>query len=192
MTCLLLIRHGQTNWNIEGRYQGQADPPLNGAGVAQAEDLAEALAEVPLAAVYASDLRRALDTARIIAERLGVPLYVRRGLREISQGVWEGMLVDDIVSNFTELWSTRHHDPAGARPPGGESVAEVAERVWATLDEISRAHPDVTVAVVSHGLALATVLCEVQRQPLTHVYELIPDNAQPVAVSWPSRTRDCG
>jgi broad specificity phosphatase PhoE len=191
MTCLLLIRHGQTDWNLEGRYQGQADPPLNRAGVAEAEALAEALTDVPLAAVYASDLRRALNTARVIAERLGVPLHVRQGLREISQGVWEGMLVGDIVSNYAELWASRYDDPAGARPPGGESVAEVAERVWATLDEISRAHPDGTVAVVSHGLALATVLCAVRKQPLTHVYDLIPGNAQPVAVEWPSRTFGC-
>lgn len=187
MTRLLLIRHGQTDWNLEGRYQGQSDPPLNRAGRRQAAAVARQLADQPIEAIYASDLERAAETARIIAAATGLEVCLRRELREINQGEWEGMLFGDIQTRYNELWEARRHDPTHARPPGGESVAELAERIWGMLDEIACAHPDGRVAVVSHGLALAAVLCRVRGLPLTRAYDLIPNNAQPVEVDWPQK-----
>ncbi len=185
MTRLILIRHGQTDWNLEGRYQGQSDPPLNQAGREQAAAMARRLAGQPIEAVYASDLQRAAETARIIADALGLEVHLRRGLREINQGAWEGMLFADIQARYGALWAARRRDPTHARPPGGESVAELAERVGAVLDEIARSHPAGPVVVVSHGLALATVLCRLEGLPLTRAYDLIPDNAHPLEVDWP-------
>ncbi len=189
MTHLILVRHGQTDWNVAGRWQGQADPPLNERGREQARGLPGRLDGQPLEAIYTSDLQRARDTAAAVAEAFGLPLRVEKRLREINQGEWEGMLGVDIAEQYPEAWEARRVDPLHARPPGGESVVEVAERVWAAIDDITRAHPAGPVLIVSHGLALATVLCRVEKRPLLDARDLIPDNATPLDVEWPAPDR---
>ena len=91
MTTILIARHGETDWNREGRYQGHADPPLNATGRAQAGQLAETLTGARLEAVYSSDLRRAAETGTIVGERLGLPVNKEPGLREIDVGTWQGL-----------------------------------------------------------------------------------------------------
>jgi len=184
MTQLCLVRHGQTDWNIEGRYMGQSDVPLNRDGRAQAHILARQLERHPFAAVYTSDLERARETAGIIAAGLGLPVTIDARLREINQGEWEGQLVDLIKSRYAALWQQRSVDPAGVRPPGGETVEEDAQRVQAALDDIARLHPGLSVLVVSHGLALATAICKVRLIPVGLAYTVIPDNARPVWLEW--------
>lgn len=184
MTHLCLIRHGQTDWNLEGRYQGQGDVPLNAAGRTQAYALAGQLDGRIFKALYASDLKRAMETAEIVSEFVNLPVNPEPRLREIDQGEWEGELVEVIKSRYAELWSHRSQDPAGVRPPGGETVREVAERVHAALDDIAIIHPKGSVLIVSHGLALATVICKVQNIPVGQAYSVIPDNARPVWVDW--------
>ncbi len=185
MTRLVLVRHGQTDWNLEGRYQGQTDLPLNAAGRAEASALAEQLAGRPLEAIYSSNLRRAHETASIIAERLGMPVQIDGRLREVYLGQWEGVLFKDIVAQYPAEWEQRQRDPVHSRPPGGESAVELAARVWAAVDEIARRHAPGLVLIVSHGLALAAVLCRAQNLPLTQIFDVIPDNAHPIEVDWP-------
>jgi broad specificity phosphatase PhoE len=185
MTQLCLLRHGQTDWNLAGRYQGQSDVPLNQNGRAQAHALARQLKGQLFAAVYTSDLERAQETASIIAAALGLPVTCETRLREINQGQWEGQLVDDIKSRYALLWQQRSADPASVRSPGGETVGEVAQRVGAALDDIARLHPGGSVVIVSHGLALATAICKVRGIPVGQAYTCIPDNATPVWVDWP-------
>lgn len=184
MTHLCLVRHGQTDWNLEGRYQGQSDVPLNENGRAQAHALAQQLHGHQFAGVYASDLERAKETAEIIATIFHLPVTIDPRLREIDQGEWEGQLVDDIKAHYAELWQQRTVDPASIRPPGGETVGEVAERVHALLDDIVNAYPNGSVLIVSHGLALATAICEVRGIPVGQAYSVIPDNAAPIWVEW--------
>lgn len=184
MTQFCLIRHGQTDWNLEGRYQGQSDVPLNETGRAQARALAAKLAGQPFSAIYASDLSRARETAEIVAAALNLPVRLEARLREIHQGQWEGQLVDDIKARYADIWQQRAIDPAGIRSPQGETVGEVAARVSAALEEISRAHPLGSVLVVSHGLSLATVLCKARGIPVGQAYTVIPDNAEPLWVEW--------
>ncbi len=143
MTTLLFARHGETDWNREGRFQGHADPPLNEAGRAQARELAERLQDVPLDAVYSSDLRRAHETAEIIAAAKGLPVVVEPGLREIDVGSWSGLTRSEIEERFP---GAEHHD--------GETREEHLERVVATVDRIARAHPGERVLIVSHGGSL--------------------------------------
>jgi 2,3-bisphosphoglycerate-dependent phosphoglycerate mutase len=185
MTQLWLVRHGQTAWNIEGRFQGQADPPLNATGWDQARALVPQLVGISFAALYSSDLQRAHTTARVIADSLGLPVNLEPGLREINQGEWEGMLSVDIRERFAEAWLARQRDPLNARAPGGESIAEVAERVWATVDGIVLRHPHRPILLVSHGLALATIICRARGLPLAEAHEYIPDNCAPDVVDWP-------
>lgn len=184
MTRFCLLRHGQTDWNIEGRYQGQSDVSLNATGRAQAHSLARQLHGQPFAAIYSSDLKRARETADIIAAVLHLPIVLEPRLREIDQGEWEGQLVDVIKARYAELWQERTVDPASLRPPGGETVGEVASRVSAALDDIAPLHPDASVLVISHGLALATVICKAQGIPVGQAYRVIPDNAGLVWVEW--------
>lgn len=183
-TRLCLVRHGQTDWNLEGRYQGQSDVPLNQNGHEQAKSLIETLRGRNFSAIYTSDLSRARDTAEPIAKALNLPLRVEPRLREINQGEWEGVLVEDIKARYAELWSQRTIDPASVRPPGGETVSEVAERVFAAFNDIARQFPTGDVLVVSHGLSIATAICHVQDIPVGQAYTVIPDNVKPVWMTW--------
>lgn len=184
MTQLCLVRHGQTDWNLEGRYQGQSDVPLNENGFAQAMQLAEQLKGETFAAIYSSDLLRARQTAQPVAKMLGMPVQIEPRLREINQGEWEGVLVEDIRARYAELWSQRTVDPASVRPPGGETVGEVAARVYAALDDIARLFPTERALIVSHGLSIATAICREKGIPVGQAYTVIPENVQPVWMEW--------
>jgi broad specificity phosphatase PhoE len=184
MTRLCLIRHGQTDWNLEGRYQGQSDVPLNAIGRAEARQAADKLSAACFAGIYASDLARARETAEIIGDRLRLPITVDFRLREINQGEWEGQLVEVLRQRYRQLWQARIIDPANVRPPGGETVREVAERVFSALDAIVQSRSELPFLVVSHGLAIATALCRVNGIPIAQAYSRIPENAMPVWIEW--------
>jgi broad specificity phosphatase PhoE len=188
VTTLWLVRHGQTDWNLAGRWQGQSPeaPPLNAAGRAQAEALRAQLDPSRFDAIYTSDLPRARQTAAILAGGAALPVYVDPRLREINLGQWEGMPSEAIARQFPAELAERQRDPAGARAPGGECAADVAARVWAAADDIARAHPHGTVLIVSHGLSLATLLCRAQSLGLEHAYDQVPDNARPATIEWPA------
>ena len=192
MTYLWLVRHGQTDWNVQGRWQGQTPdaPPLNAAGLAQAQTLAEQLADqaardgIAFAALYSSDLLRARQTAEVIARRLGLPVRLDARLREAHLGAWEGMLGDEVALRYVAELDERRRDPVHSRPPQGESVYEVAARVGQAFDAIARVHPNQHVVVVSHGLALAAGLCLAEGRPLAEVFTRIPDHAAAQVIRW--------
>ncbi|MBM3120769.1 MAG: histidine phosphatase family protein [Chloroflexi bacterium] len=185
MTAWILVRHGATDWNRDGRYQGQADPPLNAEGRAQAARLADALAARPIEAVYSSDLQRARHTAEVIAGVHGLAVHLDQRLREVNQGAWEGMLVADIAAGYPAEWRALQEDPLNARAPGGESAAEVAERAMASLREIAGRHPLGPVIVVSHGLTLGCVVCSLQGLPLAWARQKVPLNGSAWEQTWP-------
>ncbi len=194
MTRITLIRHGQTDWNVQGRWQGQTPdaPPLNATGVAQAHALAEALAEraeqASFRAIYSSDLLRARQTAEIVALHLRLPVHFDVRLREVNLGVWEGMLGEDVALHYVAELAERKRNPVCSRPPQGETVYELAARVGQALDDIARLHPDGDVIVVSHGLAIAAALCIAHDLPLEQVFDRIPDNAAPLVIEWMAAT----
>lgn len=179
---LWLVRHGQTDWNLEGRYQGQTDLPLNATGLAEAERAAALLAGQPIDAIYTSDLRRAEQTAAAIARACGIPYRVEARLREIDLGEWEGELFADIKARHPELIEARRRDPLDFRAPGAESLREVAERVCEATDAIAARHPGETVVIVSHGVALAPLITRAAGEDLAQAYRFIPDNAAPQQV----------
>jgi broad specificity phosphatase PhoE len=150
VTTLLIARHGETEWNREERYQGHGDPPLNETGRAQADALAEKLADEPVEAVYSSDLRRAAETAEIVGARLGLPVEHEPGLREIDVGSWQGLTKAQI----------------DGRPWDGETYEHHADRVTRALQAIAARHPDGQVLVVSHGGTLRRVQQAVLGEPL--------------------------
>lgn len=186
MARLILVRHGATDWNRDGRYQGHSDTPLNAEGMAQAQRLVDLLRSDGISQVVSSDLRRASVTAQILAEGLRLaPPRLDPLLREIDLGEWEGRLATEIAEADAQAWDARNQNPAEVGAPGGETTRQVAQRVWASLDELATQAPQVTTAVVSHGFALATALCRVRSMPLERASEIIPENALPIAVDWP-------
>lgn len=150
MTTVLLVRHGETDWNLERRVQGQTDTPLNQTGRRQARALARELADDRIDAVYASDLGRALDTARAVANPRGLEVHPVPELREKDFGSWEGLTDDEVLERFPD---------ARAGPWGdAETPEEVVERVLGALRRIAERHPGDHVLVVSHGGPLRAVL----------------------------------
>ncbi|OIN86944.1 MAG: hypothetical protein COS37_03945 [Anaerolineae bacterium CG03_land_8_20_14_0_80_58_20] len=186
MTELWLIRHGQTDWNLTGRWQGQAPhaPGLNDMGRAQTLALLDQLQDVDFSAIYSSDLPRARQTAGLVAEPLGLTVTSEPRLREMNLGAWEGMLSSDIEIQYPHELEERKRDPFHARTPNGESPLEVAERVIAAVDEIAGKYPNASVLIVSHGVPLAVIICHAQGFPLDEVYEHVPENAKPYRVEW--------
>lgn len=185
MTRLWLARHGETDWNVSGRFQGQADPPLNANGLAQARLVADLLADKGIQAIYCSDLQRAVETALIIGERLGLTPRPDNRLREIRLGEWEGMQKEPIIAAYPDVWQRRKLDPVHVPSPGGENLLELAERVWEATDQIAQQHPKGTILIVSHGVSVACLICRVRSLPLAQALQLIPDNAHPIQVEWP-------
>jgi broad specificity phosphatase PhoE len=179
-----LVRHGQTDWNRKGRFQGQSDTPLNQTGRAEAQSLAGQLKGYSFAAIFTSDLIRARETAEIIATVLELPVTAEPRLREIKQGEWEGQFMEDIRARNAEGWDERKIDPANFHPPGGESVTEVAERTQAAMRNIVHLYPTGLVLIVSHGLALATIICKEGGIPMREAFQHIPENAIPTWVDW--------
>ena len=164
ITTLLLIRHGQTDWNTAGKWQGHTDIPLNEAGIVQSRLLAERLSSWPISAIYSSDLQRAAQTAEIIASRLELVPVLASALRERHGGVFQGLTAAEMHNRFPEDLRSIQED--GGAPPGGESNLEVAQRIWETFDSIIENHRGEMAAVVSHGGALAIIVAYALGFPL--------------------------
>lgn len=150
-TRIIAIRHGETAWNVDTRIQGQLDIGLNKTGRWQARRVAQALTGEPISAIYASDLLRAWDTARAIADATGGALHAVEALRERGFGVLQGKTHAEIEANWPDQalrW--RQRDPQWA-PEGGESLAEVRERITRTASELAARHIGEQIVLVAHG-----------------------------------------
>lgn len=181
---MFLVRHGETIWNQELRYQGITDVPLNATGREQSLQVARRLKKESIQAVYSSDLSRARETAEIIAGFLGVPLYLHAGLREVNYGFWEGLRLEEINKLFPgsrERWLS---DPWNNPPPGGESMLEVRSRVLAALREIRERYPQGAVAVVTHGGVIAMLLVTFWGFDISSLTQFFSRNASVTLLEW--------
>ncbi|MCL2618626.1 MAG: histidine phosphatase family protein [Defluviitaleaceae bacterium] len=145
-------RHGQTAWNLEGRMQGSIDIPLDATGINQAGKLAQRFKNIPLSAIFTSDLCRAAETANIINKYHGLEPVVKPALREISYGDFEGRLISDIGIQMQGLHK------AGRRLPGGETIAEFFERIHSCLETILP-HQHGDILIIGHGGTIRAMLC---------------------------------
>ena len=161
-TSILLIRHGETDWNASGRWQGQSDVALNEIGIVQANLLAERLSSWPTRAIYCSDLRRATKTASILGDALGLEPVSDVAWRERNGGDFEGLTGSELneMAAFQKLRSVKNWSP-----PNGESNLQVAIRAQEAFDRIIRNHADQMVAVVSHGGTIVSLLSQVLGLP---------------------------
>ena len=158
---LLLVRHGQTDWNIARRFQGQSDIPLNKVGQKQAMTLANRLSKQPIDAIYSSDLQRAMETSKVITQMSVCKPELRSDprLREINFGDWEGLTYNEIKEKYHDVLVARENDVYKNAPTNGETLEQLTIRVQSMIDELYAKHKDQTVLVVAHGGVLQILLC---------------------------------
>jgi probable phosphoglycerate mutase len=159
-TTILLVRHGETDWNRAGRWQGHADPPLNDRGREQARALVARLADTQLDAIYSSDLARARGTAEIVAAAKGVPVVADAALREIDVGEWSGLTTAEIERRFPGGF--RRHLDGGDGWERGETHAVMSARIVSATLRLASAHADETVLCVLHGGVIRALLAHAE------------------------------
>ncbi len=160
-TTLILLRHGETEWNLSGRWQGQAaDTPLTELGRAQARIVAGRLRIYPIHAIYSSDLVRAFETAEIIGQALDVAPIAEPALRESDIGAWTGLTWDEIAARYPDEVAAMFAGQE-VRRGGGESYGELQARLAAIAEGIAARHHGETVLLVSHGAALRSLVAHV-------------------------------
>jgi len=162
MTTVYIVRHGQSVANLEERFAGHSDFPLTDLGRKQAELAGDYLVQqgIRLDAAYASDLCRAFETGRIIAEKQGITPIPTTGLREIYAGKWEAMKFEDIYREFSESFGVWLQNIGRSRCDEGESIAQVRTRVLAAVKEIVQANPGKTILLATHGAAIRSLEAE--------------------------------
>ncbi|MDF2630926.1 MAG: alpha-ribazole phosphatase [Symbiobacteriaceae bacterium] len=189
MTTFYIIRHGETDYNKTGRFQGQLDIPLNDEGRRQGGLVAARMATVPLDAIYTSDLKRAEETARIIAQGRTVVLEPR--LREIHVGQVMGMSAAEIAQTMPEVWADIRADRDDIPFPDGESPADVQIRAMAALADLAVKYPDGHVAVVSHGGVIKTIVAGIFGATEGFRSKFVLDNCSLTLVEWSAERRRC-
>jgi phosphoserine phosphatase len=164
---IVLVRHGATDWNLQGRCQGSTDRDLSDVGIRQAAQLAAFLSNEEIHAIYSSNLRRARQTAELISQPLNLSVMIEDNVRELDHGELEGLTFNEIKSAHAEFLARWRSIPAEICVPGGERLADVAERAWSGLTQIVRRHQEAeSIVVVSHNFPILGIICRVTGTPL--------------------------
>jgi broad specificity phosphatase PhoE len=175
MVKIILVRHGETDWNREQVFRGRNDVPLNAVGLAQARAVRDSLKHVDISVLYASPLSRALRTASTIGEKRDLSVNVEEGIVDIDFGTWQGLshqLVKEEFKNLYEIWMNKPHS---VRFPEGESLDDVQKRSMQALEKIVKNNPGETVALVSHRVVLKVLLCTILGLELSHFWYIRQD-----------------
>lgn len=183
-TRVLLIRHGETAWNANGRWQGHAPVPLNESGLAQSQRLGRYIKseDVRIDVIYSSDLKRAMQTADPIAEALNLPIHPDPRLREVDLGDWQGLTREEAEAWDAERYAAFRADWHAVPTPNGESRNDLKARVRAAFDDITARHPDQVIALVSHGgtlgMLIESLFGEIERPSLSNTSMTIIDQTK--------------
>ena len=174
---LTLVRHGKTDWNDTGRCQGISDVPLNSSGIEQAEKLAFSLRDERIDHIYSSDLVRAKVTAEKIAGYHSINVNLRDDLREMDQGVLEGLYFSHIQEKYSHVLEHWRNDPETLQLPGGESLIGVQQRALDAIADIRSCFGSQNIVVVSHNMVIGTLLCSFTGSSLKKLRDYIVDEA---------------
>lgn len=184
MTILYLTRHGETQWNLEGRFQGWGDSPLTSLGIKQAESLQKRLTSTPIDIIYSSDLKRAKHTAELVRGARDIPLITSKSLREKGFGSWEGLTYHEITANLQVDLEKYFRNPSLNLPADGEKYQDFTSRVIKKLDSIAKSHPEQSVLVVTHGLVLKVLLAHFSGVDLENIHQIpLPQQASLTVVT---------
>lgn len=171
-TRLFLVRHAETEWNAAQIFQGHFDSPLTPNGLHQAAQLAERLSPEGIDAIYSSDQGRAMQTARVIGDRTGILVTPRAELREIDCGEWAGRGYQAVREGWPESFDNWRSNPHLHKMPGGETVAQVQQRVLHFLEEVCAQHQGQTVCAITHNTGVRVVVCHLLGLPLSHLWDV--------------------
>lgn len=174
-TRIYLVRHGQVQGHEEKRYNGQVNVPLTQTGVRQSARVCDYLAEIPLSAVYSSDLDRSRFCAELIAERHELAVNAYDSLRELHVGDWEGRTWTELQKRYPQDWQARLEDLVNFKVPGGESLQDAADRIRPKVKEIIECHPNSNVALVAHGGVNRIILLDAIGAPLSQAFSVEQD-----------------
>jgi phosphoserine phosphatase len=180
-TRIILIRHGESEWNISHLYTGQSDVALSGLGRAQAQCVAAYLADKGVTAIYSSPLLRARETAAPLAALTHLPIRIEPGLIEINHGLWQGLTVAQVREKFPGQYERWRAQPHRVTMPQGESLTNVAARAAPALQRICQAERRGTIAVFSHDATLRVVISLAQGEPLERFWDWNMENA---SLNW--------
>ncbi len=177
MTTIILTRHGQTEWNKVERFRGQADIPLDEAGLEQAVATGKRIAnEWHPAAVYASPLARTVRTAQDIARRLDLQVQTEPGLIDINYGEWTGLTPEEVRQRWPELIAAWYQHPETVHIPGGETLEQLRQRGMQTINQLIAHHPQETIAVVGHTAINRTIILGALRLGNERFWHIEQDN----------------
>ncbi len=189
MGRLYLVRHGETEWNVEGRIQGHTDVELSDWGRQQAQAMAQRLSGVPFDVAYTSDLSRSRETAQIILGQRDTSLHSTDRIREFHKGVFEGLTVHEYMRRYPDLYRASLANDLDFAPTGGETIRQTSSRMAGFVSELKKDHQDETVLVVGHGGSLRSAVVAIMDLPLEanwkmamsncslSVFDIYPDNA---------------
>lgn len=176
MTRIILVRHGETTWNVEGRYQGQEDTPLSQRGLQQGQLLAEGLRNLPIDLYISSPLQRSYQTCKFCADLHKLPVATDERLLEINHGTWEGVLAKDIEAQYPQEFHQWHTQPHLVQMPGGENLEDVRRRVRAAFDDYAAAYPNQTILVAAHDAVNKAIICDLLELSMEHFWQIKQDN----------------
>ncbi|MCW5831466.1 MAG: histidine phosphatase family protein [Labilithrix sp.] len=189
-TLIVLARHGQSTYNVERRYRGRADPPLDATGVRQVERLGEAVALFEPTAIYTSPRRRTQSTAAAVAHATGLASAVREDIDDLDYGWWTGKTPDDVEAEWPAEHGLWLNAPEKLTLPGGEAVAAAQARLWNAVLALGAAHPRQTIVAVTHDVAVRLIVCSVLAAPLASIHAIRIETASTSAIELGrSRTR---
>jgi len=183
MTEIILVRHGETEWNVEEVFRGRIDVELNETGVRQAELLAEYLRDVNIEAVYASPLKRALRTAEMIAGSHQLEVEIAPGLIDFNFGKWQGLPHQEVKDRYQELYTEWVNHPENVKMPAGESLNDVRKRAVSVIDEVIVKHQG-TVVLVAHRVVNKVLICALLGLDNSHFWNIRQDTCGITTFSW--------
>lgn len=184
MIRFYLVRHGQTEWNVAERFRGRVDIALNETGIAQARAVAERLAVEDISAIFSSPLSRALDTAKPIAEKLGLSVQIADALIDINYGEWQGLTPEEVAAKYPDLYSQWLFRPETVRIPGGESLDDVKTRALQYVKDLTARFKDAGIVLVTHKVVCKVLLCTVLELDLSHFWQIEQDNGAISVFDW--------
>ncbi|GCL66631.1 MULTISPECIES: alpha-ribazole phosphatase [Veillonella] len=177
MKTLYIVRHGETEWNKIGRYQGITNVPLNENGIAQAKACGNALKDIHFDRILSSDLSRALVTAETIRGNRQLEIKTDERLREINFGDWEKLLFTEIEERWPGLIDQMYRRPDIVKVPNGESFQEVQDRAWSAVsDFLNENNEDETILITCHGGTIRTILCKLLDISISHCWNFSQGN----------------
>ena len=174
-----LVRHGETDWNITDRLQGQRDIPLNPTGCRQAQSVADRLSTTIIDGVYSSTLTRASKTAEILRGTRSIPIQLVSDLQEVNHGDWEGRTKLELQVTYPYEYNLWQQNPLACRKPNGETIEQLAVRAvrgWKTIVQESTVSGYQRVLVVAHKVTIQTILCHIHGLELEHFWDFPQDN----------------